>query len=221
MHAFFSLFMAHICKVLVIVKIFLCLWVLYGVLYNNEEAASSSSAILTLAPQPEEQFSPKGNLIPAFIVVGAEKSGTTSFYNYLVSHPQILELKNVNLTYTGPVGHNGFNRTHLAKPSKKGKKGKRAIDKYSLPLLLHENAFLEGKLGAVGNKEIRFFGTSKYKNETVVQNAYLEYFHKRTDREFKEKVHPVLTGEASPGYIFTASTASQIHGMFPEIEKPS
>ena len=29
------------------------------------------------------------NLIPHFLIIGAQKCGTTSLYNYLIQHPQV------------------------------------------------------------------------------------------------------------------------------------
>ena len=170
-------------------------------------------------PRAEEVFSENGSLMPSFIIIGAEKSGTTSLYTYLTAHPQVLPLKNRNVTSTDPpVMHNGFNQTAFVSSSKRVKRAPVA-DLVTAPGTKHRaNPFLEGKLKALGNKEIRFFGTGKYRNDTTTTNAYLEYFHKKGDPEFKAKVRPVVTGEASPGYIFSPASATQIHDMFPNIK---
>ena len=39
-----------------------------------------------------------GRVAPSFIIIGAQKSGTTSLFNYLVQHPHVISLKTPELS---------------------------------------------------------------------------------------------------------------------------
>jgi hypothetical protein len=60
---------------------------------------SEMSIVKNMLPHPVKQNLKRGiwtfkgfwNSLPHFIIIGAQKAGTTSLYDYLTQHPQILE----------------------------------------------------------------------------------------------------------------------------------
>lgn len=112
-------------------------------------------------------------LIPGFIIVGAQKCGTTSLFKYLMQHPQIAEIK----------GNDNSSHSDLE------------------------------------TKELRYF------NGNVTQDTFTTYLkHFVTKQDVSNlvanntKIRPVLTGEASPGYMFSPEVASKIKHWLPHVK---
>jgi len=117
-------------------------------------------------------------LEPGFIIIGAQKSGTTSLFTYLKKHDQMMPLQTMPFTQEAT----GIKKKTL-RP-------------------------------AVGDKEIRFFGTPR----CCDIDKYMAYFPGISD-VLKHRPRPAITGEASPNYLFTSAKSSkQIKELFPDIK---
>ena len=63
-------------------------------------------------------------ILPEFLIIGAAKCGTTSLYNYLIQHPQILPSSKKEIHYFDYYYHKGLNwyRSHFASIAEVGKR---------------------------------------------------------------------------------------------------
>ena len=59
---------------------------------------------------------------PHFLIIGAQKSGTTSLYNYLIQHPQILAASQKEIHYFDLKYHQGIDWYKAQFPQKEGQK---------------------------------------------------------------------------------------------------
>ncbi len=98
-------------------------------------------------------------VFPDFIIIGAQKCGTTSLYNYLIQHPLII-------------------------PSWK--------------------------------KEVHFFDNNFHKGFTFYKSFFPTKIYKNILRRIYKK--RVITGEASPYYIFHPHAYKRIHSLLPNIK---
>src|SRR5690242_3745935 len=98
-------------------------------------------------------------LLPDFLIIGAQKAGTTSLYNYLIEHPTILPAR---------------------------------------------------------RKEVHFFDQHFQKGVSW----YRSCFPTTTQKRYREQIcrEKVLTGEASPEYLFYPHTAQKVAQLLPCIK---
>jgi len=98
-------------------------------------------------------------MVPEFIIIGAQKSGTTSLYYYLVEHPHIISARRKELRF-------------------------------------FDNNFMKGLAWYHGQ-----FPFS-------IRRSYTQIVHK----------HDLITGEASPDYLFHAHASERVWSVLPQVK---
>jgi hypothetical protein len=75
---------------------------------SNYSKSIADKAVL-LGSEPFRRLSYKARMSPSFIIIGVQKAGTTSLYNYLIQHPAIVPAVEKELHFFDLCYHKGLN----------------------------------------------------------------------------------------------------------------
>lgn len=106
----------------------------------------------------EQRAPARARSLPDFLIIGAQKGGTTSLYRYLCAHPQV---------------------------------------------------------APAAKKEIRFFDLNFRRGADWYRAHFPPRWRMRLDRLAQRR--RIVTGEATPTYLFVQKAAERVHGLIPDV----
>lgn len=175
--------------------------------------------------------------LPHFVIYGGMKCGTTSLYEYLGAHPDVLHVKEEHHFFPADIRKKISRQYQLLSPPAgehvtwlKRDYEFRGFDEDQAKLLPKKLLPKEGsgkklkktlkklERPIIGSKEIRFFGPSHFKWAAYFADSFVEPFRwyvdsfppvpKTKGTEFDEN-YGKISGEASPTYLHGAELVAQ------------